>query len=76
MNLEECVIIFRSVSYAIKFEKTLKKYGRDVKMIPVPRSLSSSCGMCGKFQCEIKEDIEKICYENKIEYEGIYAFRL
>lgn len=67
-----CVMTFKSVSYSIKFEKRMKDNGMDVKLIPVPRSISSSCGMCGKFDCSQRDEIERICSENKVQYEEIY----
>ncbi|SHI94780.1 Protein of unknown function [Dethiosulfatibacter aminovorans DSM 17477] len=69
-----CVMTFKSVSYSIKFEKRMKENGMDVKLIPVPRSISASCGMCGRFECSQRDEIERICGENKIQYEGIYEF--
>lgn len=67
-----CVITFQSVSYSIKFEKRMKENGINVKLIPVPRSISSSCGMCGKFDCSKKDEIVKICNDKKVKFEGIY----
>ena len=67
-----CVMTFKSVSYSIKFEKKMKEHGMKVKLVPVPRSISSSCGMCGKFDCSQREEIERICIESKVKYEGVY----
>jgi hypothetical protein len=39
------VILFESVYYVMKAEQLLKEDGRDVRLIPVPRDLSSDCGM-------------------------------
>lgn len=40
------VFIFPSVSYALKAEKILKAAGIAHKLIPVPRHISSDCGVC------------------------------
>lgn len=69
---KDCVITFQSVSYSIKFEKKMKEKGINVKLVPVPRSISASCGMCGKFDCSQRDEIERICTEGKIKHEGIY----
>lgn len=52
---------------------TLKENGVDVKMAPVPRELSSSCGSCVVAYCEdvdiklLDEDFEAVYrYDNKI----------
>ncbi|MDD4088384.1 MAG: DUF3343 domain-containing protein [Tissierellia bacterium] len=50
-------ITFKSVSFAMKAESILKKKGMDYKTIPVPRSISSDCGISIRFK---KEDYEEI----------------
>lgn len=66
-------ITFKSVSYAIKFEAAIKKFDMKLKMIPVPRSISSSCGMCIRF---ILDDLNKLLStieRENLEYEEIYT---
>ena len=52
-----CVALFDSVSHVIKAEKILKEAGIPHKVIPVPRSISSDCGVCLRFLREQKEKI-------------------
>jgi hypothetical protein len=66
------VVIFYSTSAAIRAESLTKKANLKIKLIPVPRHLSSDCGICLRFNDEDKSKIEKILQENKIEYENIY----
>ena len=40
------VILFDSVSSALLAEKILKKHDLPFKIIPVPRHISSDCGVC------------------------------
>lgn len=40
------VLLFDSVSAALLAEKILKKKGVPHKLIPIPRHLSSDCGVC------------------------------
>ena len=40
------VFLFPSVSHVLKAEKCLKERGIDHKLIPVPREVSSDCGVC------------------------------
>jgi len=40
------VFLFPSVSHALKAEKILKEQGIVHKLIPVPRHISSDCGVC------------------------------
>jgi hypothetical protein len=49
------VFLFPSVSYALKAEKILKAAGIVHKLIPVPRNISSDCGVC----LRITEDKEQ-----------------
>lgn len=66
------VVIFYSTSAAIRAESLAKKNKLIVKLIPVPRYLSSDCGICLHFNSENKRKIEEILKENKIEYDNIY----
>ncbi|MBP8981262.1 MAG: DUF3343 domain-containing protein, partial [Syntrophobacterales bacterium] len=40
------VFLFPSVSHALTAEKLLKAAGITHKLIPVPRHISSDCGVC------------------------------
>jgi len=40
------ILIFHSVHHAIWAESVLRKGGIACKMIPIPRSISSDCGVC------------------------------
>lgn len=66
------VVIFYSTSAAIRAESLTKRAKLEIKLIPVPRNLSSDCGICLRFNNEDKRKIEEILKENKIEYENIY----
>ncbi len=52
-----CVALFRSVSMVIKAEKVLKQAGILYKVIPVPKIISSECGVCLRFLRAQKEAI-------------------
>jgi hypothetical protein len=43
---EYVVLLVRSISHAMKGESELTKAGVPHKLVPVPRSLSSQCGVC------------------------------
>jgi hypothetical protein len=45
-----CVILVYSTSYAIKAERVLHLAGISSKLIPVPRHLSSNCGVCVRIE--------------------------
>lgn len=66
-------ITFKSVSYAMKFETAFKNYDIKIKIIPVPRSISSSCGLCVRFNLEDMEKLKCIIDEGKLEYNNIHT---
>jgi len=44
------VILVHSTSYAIRAESVLNQAGLPSKLIPVPRHLSSDCGVCVRIE--------------------------
>ena len=69
---ESCVITFPAVYYALKTEKHLNKSGFKVKLIPVPRQISSNCGIALEFNSRDKEKISKIIRDSHFSIENIY----
>ena len=67
-----CVVTFHVTQHALIFEKTIKEAGETVKLMPVPRQVSSSCGTAARIPCEKKEDILNICKEKDLPIEGFY----
>ncbi len=66
------VVLFYSTSAAFRLEGAAKMSGLDIKLIPVPRHLSSDCGICLRFRSYDRKVIEEILNKNKIEYEDIH----
>ncbi len=64
------VILFKSVSYALKAENILKSEGLPYKLIPVPKQISSDCGICLRFDPTFQNKI-KAALANKVEIEEI-----
>lgn len=64
------VMLFKAVSYALKAEKILKAEQVPHKLIPVPKQISSDCGICLRFG-----EQHRFCIENdlrgKVEIEDI-----
>ena len=63
------VVLFQSVNGALLAEKLLKKKGVAHKLIPVPRHLSSDCGVCIRFLIEHESRIKK-ALTNKVEIQS------
>lgn len=53
------VILFDSVSSTLLAEKILKKQGIEHKIIPVPRHISSDCGVCIRISPAQRDEIEQ-----------------
>jgi len=74
----EYVALFFTQFGAIKFEKSLNKKGIQGTMMPVPRKLSSSCGISVKFNFQddiaslICNDINKIYESDGKNYNLVY----
>ncbi len=64
---------FKSVSYAMKAEAVFKKNNLNFKIIPVPRSISSSCGLCIRFHKEDSDKLISAINNNNLEYDNIYT---
>ncbi|HHT90233.1 MAG: DUF3343 domain-containing protein [Bacillota bacterium] len=62
----EYIATFFTHSGAVKYKRHLKTLGIDVELLPVPRRLSSDCGIGAKFQTERdvsalrSDDMEKL----------------
>ena len=70
--MSQGVILFASTHFAIRAEKLAKAKGLTVKLIPVPRHLSSDCGVCLRFSWAQREEIEAALNEAKVNMEGIH----
>jgi hypothetical protein len=69
---KKCIITFLSVHHALKAEKVLLKEGLAISMIPVPREISSDCGVALKFECEEEASVAKILESNMVKIESIH----
>jgi len=67
------VVLFYSTSGAIRAEKLTKGAGLRVKLIPVPRHLSSDCGVCLRFQSADTDKVRSILDGARVEFEEICA---
>jgi hypothetical protein len=66
------VILVYSTSYAIRAEKILHQAGIASKLIPVPRHLSSNCGVCLRIERADREAAQKALKAAKMEIEGVH----
>ena len=68
------VITFDSLFLALRFEEVASKYNHQVKMIPVPRQIRTSCGLAARVHQDSITAMRALCDEKSIAYEHIYQF--
>lgn len=66
------VILVFSTSHALKGEKVLLGAGITSKLIPVPRHLSSDCGVCLRIGRRDREAVLQSLADAGVEIEGCY----
>lgn len=66
------VILIDSTGHAIQIEKLLLNNSITCKLIPVPRQLSSDCGVCVRVNKTEKEIIIKLLSAHKIDFNSIH----
>ncbi len=69
------VLLVRSVSHAMKAERALTKAGVPHKLVPVPRSLSSQCGVCVRIVPPDRRAAEQALGEAGVEIVAIHELR-
>lgn len=55
----DVVAIFQSIHKVMKAEKILKAVPLDILLIPVPRQLTSDCGLAIRFSLELRSAVEE-----------------
>jgi len=66
MSAEFAAILVDSTSHALRIEKLLISQGLTCKLIPVPRHLSSDCGVCVRILKSDMETIQTLMIEHHI----------
>jgi hypothetical protein len=64
------VFLFPSVSYTLKAEKILKEQGIVHKLIPVPRHISSDCGVCLRIAADRQDTVES-ALQGRVNWERV-----
>lgn len=74
----EYLATFFTHSGAVKYQRYLRNQGHSVDLMPVPRRVSSNCGIAARFYYEkdiqsiISEDIEQFFLIKGREYQLLY----
>jgi hypothetical protein len=70
-DARHAVILVYSTSHAIRIEKLLAARGVTSKLVPVPRQLSSDCGVCVRIASTATEVARQTVVVAGIEVQGI-----
>jgi hypothetical protein len=68
-----CVALVYTTSHALKLEKALIAAGIACSLIPVPRQLSSDCGVCVRFHRDDAAEVQRILEVSGIDIGGIHS---
>ena len=67
-----CLATFNTTSMALMFERACRKAGISARIAPVPRKLSSSCGLACDFPCESRAEVEELARKDRLELAGLH----
>ncbi len=65
-------ITFQSVTDSLQFEKALKTSSLSVQLVPVPREISTSCGVAAMFPAEAVDSIRQFLTEKNLRWADIH----
>lgn len=67
------VLIFQGVHRVMRAERALRSAGLDVRLMPVPRQLSSDCGLSILFFLADRQAVEEALEAEGCPFEELYA---
>lgn len=72
---DDLVAIFHSIHRVMKAEKLLKQARVDILLIPVPRRLSSDCGLAIRYSALSRQEVEAVLEREQLLPEELYLFQ-
>ena len=73
---EMCIVTFPTTAAAIAMESACRDCGVPGRLIPVPRTIRSGCGMCWAAPEQKRTEVEKLVMAQHLMIDGIYAIIL
>jgi len=70
--MSQGVILFPSIHFVLQADKMIKGKGFSIDLIPVPRQLSSDCGICMLIEWEQKEMLYTLLEQGGVRIEGVH----
>lgn len=72
MDEAQAVMLFHTSSHAVRAERVLKEEGIACRLVPVPRHLSSDCGVCLRVPRAVQEAARRSVEAARVEIVGVY----
>jgi hypothetical protein len=72
LTVSRGVLLFPSVHFALQAEKELQGKGFPFRLVPVPRHVSSDCGVCLRISWPDKGEILEILKKAGVKIEGVH----
>ena len=66
------IVLVYSTGHAIHAEKLIKDAGFNCRLVPIPRHLSSDCGVSVKIEQKDKEDVLKVLKKYNFEFDNLH----
>lgn len=67
------ILLVHTSGHAFSIEKALKKRGISCRLTPIPRKVSSDCGICVRFAPEALETVKTFTQTLPFEIQGIIS---
>ena len=68
----DVVAIFHSIHRVMKAEKLQKLAGKKILLIPVPRQLTSDCGLAIRFAQDMRGEVEDVLAASNLVIQELY----
>ena len=69
---ERCLLVFQSIHQVMKAEKLLKTEGIEIDLIPMPREISSDCGVAVELPLRLKKEALNLLNEHRLSILACY----
>ena len=70
---KEMILLVHTSGHAFSIEKALKKRGIQCRLTPIPRKVSSDCGICVRFDPQKLQAVESFVQTLPFEIQGIIS---
>jgi len=68
------VVVFHTIHAMFRLKKELDRLGVEVRIVPVPRSISSDCGSALLIGASQEDAVRSAASDGQLEIQGIYEF--